>query len=603
MSGDATPQPPPIGGRERLRRLAALVRDVARFAGPRRLVSTIMLMGATAFAEGAGLLLLLPLLDLLGISGSGRVSGWLGAMGLPPVGLGGALALYVVLMAVASLVVRARTLTVLRLRLAYVDDLRRRLHDAILATEWPVFSRLRSAALSQALTEECVKAGIGVEFLLRLGTNGLQIATLLAAAAWVSPPLAGLLLGLAAVAGLTMRPMNRLTYRLGQMLQEAGRRMNADLLDDLAGMRVVRSHGLEAARRRRFAERIAQVRDSHLAYMSLAGTEQALTRTAAAAVTAGVVLTAVQGLDMPLADTLAVIVAFARLLSTGMALRQGQTMILHALPAHAAVGDLLRQLREGAEPVAAGKAPPFERSLRVEGVCYRHGSGETPALNDVTAEIPARGITAVIGPSGSGKSTLADLLLGLITPESGRILADGRPLEGSDRLAWRQRVAYVPQDSFLFHDTVRNNLAMVRPDASDAELWDALERAAAADFLRAQPSGLDTVVGDRGGWLSGGERQRIAIARALLRRPALLILDEATSALDAESERRILSVIEALGRDMAVLVVTHRPATARCADRLLVMEGGRLVAAGRWEEVEARSAPLLARLGLLATAA
>jgi len=583
------------------RRLAALVRDVVRSTSPRRLAAVAALMAVAAFAEGAGLMLLVPLLDLLGITGSGRVAGWLAALGVGPVGLEGALAAYLVLVAAAAWVVRARTLAALRLRLAFMDRLRTRLHAALLATEWRTFARLRAGAVQQALTEEAGRTGMGVEFLLRLGAAGLQVPALLAVAAILSPLLTGGALVLAAVMALAMRPLNRRTYQLGRSMQHLGRALHADLAEDITGMRVVRSHGLEPARRQRFAERAAAARANVLDHQRTSGTERAVARVVAAAATALVVVLAVRGFAVPLADTLVLVVAFARLASAGLALRDGYRTVLHALPAHAALTDLLDQCRAAAEPAGSGtvEPPPFTRGLRLEGVVFRHAEGDPPALAGVDAEIPARGITAVIGPSGAGKSTLADLLLGLLAPDGGRILVDGRPLEGAARQAWRRRAGYVPQDSFLFHDTIRANLTMAAPEAGEPALWDALERAAAADFVRALPDGLDTVVGERGSRLSGGERQRLALARALVRRPALLILDEATSALDVGSERRVLAALDRLRHELAVVVVAHRASTVRSADTVIVLEHGRVVGAGSWDDVARQAAPLLARLGMV----
>src|SRR5208283_234533 len=142
--------------------------------------------------------------------------------------------------------------------------------------------------------------------------------------------------------------------------------------------------------------------------------------------------------------------------------------------------------------------------------------------------------TAILGPSGGGKSTFADLLIGLLTPDKGQILIDGKPLEGNMLHSWRRSVGYVPQESLLFHETLQDNMRWASPESSEEDIWEALELASAMDFVKAFPEGLETVVGDRGVRLSGGQRQRIALARALLRKPTLLLLDEATSNLDAE---------------------------------------------------------------------
>ncbi|MHC1727795.1 MAG: ABC transporter ATP-binding protein [Syntrophobacteraceae bacterium] len=188
----------------------------------------------------------------------------------------------------------------------------------------------------------------------------------------------------------------------------------------------------------------------------------------------------------------------------------------------------------------------------------------------------------MVGQSGSGKTTVADLIMGLSEPSEGTIFIDEKPLAGDLVYNWRSSIGYVPQETFLFHDTIRRNLSLVRPEATEEELWEALRLAAADTFVSALPEGLDTVVGDRGIRLSGGERQRIALARALLRKPTVLILDEATSSLDMENEQRVLEAIEGLHGELTMVVIAHRLSTIRKADNIVVMEKGRIVETGTW---------------------
>ena len=189
-------------------------------------------------------------------------------------------------------------------------------------------------------------------------------------------------------------------------------------------------------------------------------------------------------------------------------------------------------------------------------------------------------MTAIAGPSGAGKSTLADVLLGLLAPGEGKVCVDGVPLTGPNLHRWRRSVACVPQEPYLFHDTIRANLRWAEPRATEAEMWQALRLAAADGFVAALPDGLDTVTGDRGGRLSGGERQRIALARALMRRPALLVLDEVTGQLDAENERRILEALESLRGHTTVVAIAHRPALLEAADGIVRLESGQVAATG-----------------------
>ncbi|MNI48650.1 Heterocyst differentiation ATP-binding protein HepA [compost metagenome] len=189
-------------------------------------------------------------------------------------------------------------------------------------------------------------------------------------------------------------------------------------------------------------------------------------------------------------------------------------------------------------------------------------------------------MTPIVGRSGAGKSTLADLLMGLMQPESGEILADGQPVAGEQLLAYRRSIGYVAQDPFLYNATIRDNLMMIKPEASEAELWEALEFAASADFVRRLPEGLDTLIGDRGIRLSGGERHRLVLARAIIRKPSILVLDEATSALDAENEQRIQEALGRLKHSVTLIVIAHRLSTIRGADQILVIDQGRVIQQG-----------------------
>jgi ATP-binding cassette, subfamily C, bacterial len=175
--------------------------------------------------------------------------------------------------------------------------------------------------------------------------------------------------------------------------------------------------------------------------------------------------------------------------------------------------------------------------------------------------------------------------MGLVAPSQGTIFIDGKPLAGELFTNWRSSIGYVPQETFLFNDTIRGNLLLVKPGSEERELWEALRYAAADTFVQALPDGLDTTVGDRGVRLSGGERQRIALARALLRKPTVLILDEATSSLDRENEQRILDAIEGLHGELTMIIIAHRLSTIRRADSIVVLEQGRIVATGVWESL------------------
>ncbi|WOI56676.1 ABC transporter transmembrane domain-containing protein [Palleronia sp. LCG004] len=251
------------------------------------------------------------------------------------------------------------------------------------------------------------------------------------------------------------------------------------------------------------------------------------------------------------------------------------------------------------DPAAPAALPAPAGSIGFQNVRFAYPARPTAsALDDVSFDVAPGETVALVGPSGAGKTTIIQLLLRFYDPQSGRITLDGMPLSEMSRRDFRRRIALVPQDPVIFASSARENIRFGRPDATDAEVEAAARAAAAHDFLTALPDGYNTYVGERGVMLSGGQKQRIAIARAILRDAPILLLDEATSALDAESEYLVQRAVDRLSTGRTTLVVAHRLATVKKADRILVFERGRIVASGRHDELVADGG-LYARLARL----
>jgi len=218
--------------------------------------------------------------------------------------------------------------------------------------------------------------------------------------------------------------------------------------------------------------------------------------------------------------------------------------------------------------------------------------GERIVLDRISLTLPVPGLTAVVGRSGAGKSTLVHTLLGLVEASTGLVQLGNYELASTPLGRWRGAFGYVPQETILFHASIRDNLAIVNPTVTDAEIKTALRRAYADGFVNAWREGLDTIIGDQGVKLSGGQRQRLGVARALLANPAVLLMDEPMSALDGESEIELLRTIEGLRSEIGILIVAHRLVTVRYADSICVLEDGRLVESGTWSELISRKARL-----------
>ncbi len=232
-------------------------------------------------------------------------------------------------------------------------------------------------------------------------------------------------------------------------------------------------------------------------------------------------------------------------------------------------------------PPAPHAAMPFDHAIEMRGVTYTYPGGAAPALQHVTLSIRKNESVGFVGPSGSGKSTLVDVLLGLLTPDSGQVVVDGRDIQPDVR-AWQRQIGYVSQTIYLTDDTLRRNVAFGVADAEidDAAVTRAIHAAQLEEFVATLPSGVRTVVGERGVRLSGGQRQRIGIARALYHDPAVLVLDEATSALDQETERDVMESVTALQGSRTIVIVAHRPSTVAHCDRLSRLDAGHVAAEG-----------------------
>jgi ATP-binding cassette subfamily C protein len=552
-----------------------------------------MLLIGIGMLEGAGLLLLIPLLGAAGLDvnqgGVGRLSRLVvtafSQLRVPPT-LIRVLVVFLVVNVMLSLVRRAQTLLSASLERDVVRHTTIGLYAAVVRMDWLAFSRLRASDLTVALTTESERAGFAASQLLAIAATATVATVYVAVASKLSFAMTAAVLAGGSAMVVVLRGRTERAAAFGAANSDAVRELHGALTDDLAGMKTIRGFGGEDrsfARVSKLANWLFTIRENSIrnhanaSFWMDVGSATMLTL---------LVFVVVDILHLSAASVLLLLLLFARVVPRLASLQQSAHFYVNLLPSVDRVAALEARCLAAAGPSPASTAAlRLRKSIRFDRVSFSYPSSAA-AIVDFDLTIEAGSTVAWTGPSGGGKTTAADLMMGLVPPAAGSLLIDGATLT-PDRIAdWRQTVGYVPQETFLFHDTIRANLLWAAPGASDERLREALFLAA-ADFVWALPEGVDTIVGDRGIRLSGGERQRIALARALLRQPSLLILDEATSALDAENESRIFDAIHRLHGSTTIVIITHRLSSIVAADVIHVIEDGRVTQSGSWASLSA----------------
>ncbi len=462
-------------------------------------------------------------------------------------------------------------------------DLRVELYGHIQKLGLPFYQRTKGGQLLARVLSDSEQVRVGVSSaLVSVLRNGALIVVYVGILFALSWRLALVTLPLAPSLALIMRPILKRVRARARAAAEARGVLAVVVAETVAGVRLVKTHTAEPYERRRFVEAARGHLRELLRAQRLAILASPLSETLGAVV---IVLLLLIGMPGATGATMRpeVFVAFIavtlRLMSPVKAMTQFPVLAAEALAGADRIFEMLDQEPDDVDPPDALPFPGLEREIVFDDVWYAYEPGRW-ALRGIDLTVGRGEVVAIVGPSGAGKSTLVDLLPRFIGPQRGAVLVDGVPLSTYSRRSIRQALGIVSQETVIFNDSVRANIAYAEPGTTDAAVEAAARAANAHEFIVQLPDGYETQLGERGTRLSGGERQRIAIARVLLRDPPILILDEATSALDTESERLVQEAIARLLEHRTVLVIAHRLATVARADRIVVLDGGRLVEAG-----------------------
>ncbi len=444
-------------------------------------------------------------------------------------------------------------------------DLRADVIKNILRAKWSFFVAQPVGRITNAVSNEAHRAGMAYSTAARFFADLIQTIVYMTVAfllSWKIALAAGLVgATILAILGYLVWKGRRAGYKHTRQIKRLITHLT-DLLNNIKPLKAMARYRNLESHLNRTLERLRKALRKEVASSVLLTYFQEIMIAIAAGVGFFVALVL---LNQPLAELLILYMVILKIMKNLSRLqRQYQKAAIYEGP-YISISDLIEEIKEAKEAPPAGVAPAFERGCLISDLSFAFEGKRV--LEKVNLEIPARGVTVLMGGSGAGKSTLTDLLLGFYQPDSGAILIDGVPLSEIDLLKWQSSIGYVPQELQLFHDSIMVNVTLGDPEATEDQVWEALRAAGAADFVKALPDGLESRVGERGSQISGGQRQRIALARALMRSPKLLLLDEVTSALDPQTEKEICATREAVARETAVRVITHQAQLLEVADR------------------------------------
>lgn len=565
---------------------------------PIRILLVVASLTIAGFLEGMGVALLVPLLSSVGGSnvsdGSGLVVGTItrvfAFVHLP-------LTITSILVVIFLIGLTQQSITLVQQKLLFGTlyrfqaDLRHALYSAIFNAGWPFFLNQKIGNLTNALTVEVTRAGQAFYYLSLFASMNAVVFVYLILAALLSAKItfATILVGAALIGLVRKRIMKATVY--GSDITTANAELQSEATEQIMGGKLIKGCAVEESTINQFNKYLNSLAKSYFQTSLNQAWLKSIFEQAAIGIVCVGIYVAVVLWHTPLANLVVFLFIFYRLAPR---LSNSQTVLHQALADFPAL-DLIDKIHDEALAMAEKSGGriinDMESRIAFEKVSFSYVT-DTPVLSGVDIEIKSGQTTAIVGGSGAGKTTVIDLVLALLSPNQGRVIVDGIDLSEIDLKSWRRLLGYVAQDTILFHETVKENIAWGMPDIATEEIERAATLAYAHEFITQLPQGYDTVVGDRGVKLSGGQRQRLALARALARKPKLLILDEATSALDAESEHKIQAAVESLSGSMTVLVVTHRLATVKFADIIYVLEDGRVVEAGTWDELEQKGGRL-----------
>ncbi|KEZ50316.1 ABC transporter ATP-binding protein [Metabacillus indicus] len=500
------------------------------------------------------------------------------------------LALYILIISLQNIFQRHQTLLSARIQQGFLRHLKEETYKGLLNTNWRFLLSYRKSDILNIMTSEISKVSGGTHFFIQFMASSLFTFVQVIIAFLISPQLTFLVVFFGLILSFFSKKLIKESKNLGSDTFELSKKYFAGVSDQINGIKDIKSNNLEGVHYI-WLESISRKMERNINELAkVRANSQLIYKVSSAVLIALFMYFSITIFFSKTAELMLILLIFSRLWPKFTGIQSNLEQIAATIPSFKALMLFQGKCKNEIEVISLNERVDkrlfLKDGIRCSDVSFKYKNDSSNyALKNINLFIPTNKMTAIVGRSGAGKSTLIDILMGLMTPQEGEVTIDGEPLNESNLINFRQTISYVPQDPFLFNTTIRENLLLISQDAKDDQMWEALEFSSAAEFVKKLPNGLDTVIGDRGIRLSGGERQRLVLARAILKKPSILVLDEATSALDTVNEAKIQESLMRLKGKMTIIVIAHRMSTIKNADQVVVLENGQLIQNGGFKQL------------------
>ncbi len=549
---------------------------------PYKFYSSLVLMTLISFTEGLGIMMIIPLLKVLGINNETKVADQITTTVYKflldlniPITLISILSIYFSILTIQALFNYLQS----KLNYEIVHDLqtylRNKLFEKVIDLHWLSFTKAKTSDYIHTITTSVSMVANGTFYFQKLIVNSFLVVLYFIFGFLLSPQLTLTIIVSSLLLVLSTRKINQ-SYILGEKLSHLSKKLYGFVTEQLNNMKQIKCLSKEYESKNKCSNLLEEINKVSNKTNDIISSTKCLFDICTVGLICAVIYISIQFLHLPVLNILLLLFLFAKTLPKISTIQQSLPRVTNMFAFFNDITTLISKCELESTEIQITQEPIiFKDNIELRNISFSYDKSKT-ILSNINLTINYGETVVITGPSGIGKSTLVDLISGIISPNEGAILIDKTPLGKEHLQFWHSQISYITQDTYLFNDTILKNLLFVNPNATSEDINDALKLTQLEELISSLPNKLETIIGDRGILLSNGERQRIALARALLHKPKLLILDEATNSLDSENENLILNTLSNLPGNLTKLFITHKPSLIKNADAIYELSKGRL---------------------------